>query len=184
MLAATSKTAWTKMVLLGAHSVTDVDCTRSFAAKDNFRIGEKIGGRTLGTVGLSFARLFSEVREIDVREAQVNGRTLSYSASDDWLQEATGGEADNLNLMHAMAYIHRLMELGRNGPCHVDGRSNFAYMRLPKSQSRCAIHWFVNHSNEWVIGVANVPHPDIGWRSGTKFFCSRVNLDISECAEA
>jgi hypothetical protein len=62
------------------------------------------------------------------------------------------------------------MDLAENGPSHVDWQSNFAYLRSPIDHRLWAIHWSMNYENEWSIGAVLVPHPDIGWRPGSRLF--------------
>lgn len=139
-----------------------------FVASDEFKLGGQIGGRLLSAVGWNFARHFLPVLEENVPEASITAATLRYTACDQSLLEEIGGE-DNICIPY-LAYIHQLM--ADAGPSHVDGQSNFAYMRSPSNPRVWAIHWTVNRANEWNIGAVFVPHPDpaMDWRAGAKLF--------------
>jgi hypothetical protein len=63
------------------------------------------------------------------------------------------------------------MEMGEQGPSHVDWRSNFAYVRAPIDRRLWAVHWNVNHAGDWIIGAVYVPHPHLDyWRSDSRLF--------------
>ena len=48
-------------------------------------------------------------------------------------------------------------------------RSNFG--ERPFDQRFLAIHWSVNSSNEWIIGVSQVPHDQLDWQADTCILC-------------
>jgi hypothetical protein len=153
--------------LLEPHSETRVFRIETFVAADAFKIGSTIGGRILSAVGRNFSEHFLAVVEKNVPEVQVYGRSLLYSAGDKALIDASGGER---GVMRFLAHIHHLMELGEMGPCHLDWRSNFAYVRSPVDGRLWALHWNVNYANEWNIGAVDVPHPHLDWQSGSRLF--------------
>lgn len=134
--------------LLERHSETRIDRIETFVAKEAFKVGGRIGGRTLSAIGWTFADQFLGVVERHVPEAQVNGWTLLYTAGDKSLTEASGGEE---GIVTSIAHFHRLMELGDRGPSHLDWRSNFAYVRSSVDGRVWAVHWNVNYANEWNI---------------------------------
>jgi hypothetical protein len=42
-----------------------------------------------------------------------------------------------------------------------------------------AVHWTVNHANEWIIGAVYVPHPELDWPAGSRLFTSgRERQDV------
>jgi hypothetical protein len=154
--------------LLDLHSETRVEGTEQFVAADAFKAGNRIGGRTLSAMGWSFADHFLPVIEHDVPHATLKGWTLLYAAGDKSLINTLGGEEKAA--VPYLAYIHRVMALGENGPSHVDWRSNFAYMRSPIDRRLWAVHWNVNNANEWNIGAVYVPHPHMDWRFDSRVF--------------
>jgi hypothetical protein len=115
------------------------------------------------------------VVEKDVPDAHITGRVLSYTASDRWILDASGGEEKAS--MRCLEHVHYVMDLGEHGPSHRDGRSNFAYVRSMPDRRLWAVHWLMNAANEWVVGAAQVPHPDVDWRLGSRFFSSQSNPD-------
>ena len=159
---------------------TKIGRIERFVAADAFRIGNKIGGRTLSAVGFSFTQYFIGIVEEDVPTASLRTWVLVYTTGDKSLIKALGGEQQAA--VPFLAYIHHLMELGDGGPSHTDWRSNFAYVRSPVDQRLWAIHWTVNYSNEWNIGAVYVPHADLDWRSGSRLFGNQPVRAKSSCA--
>jgi hypothetical protein len=159
---------------------TKIGRIERFVAADAFKIGNKIGGRTLSAVGFSFTQYFIGVVEEDVPAASLTTWALVYTTGDKSLIKALGGEQEAT--VPFLAYIHHLMELGDEGPGHTDWRSNFAYVRSPVDQRLWAIHWNVNYANEWNIGAVYVPHADLDWRSGSRLFGNQPVRSKSSCA--
>jgi len=166
--------------LLDELAETNIGRIDSFVAADTFRIGNRIGGRTLSAVGFSFTQHFISVVEKDVPAASLKTWVLLYTTGDKSLIKALGGEQQAA--VPFLAYIHYLMELGDGGPSHTDWRSNFAYVRSPIDQRLWAIHWTVNYSNEWNIGAVYVPHADLDWPSGSRLFGNQPIRAKSSCA--
>jgi len=166
--------------LLDKFAETKIGRIDSFVAADAFRIGNRIGGRTLSAVGFSFTQHFIGVVEKDVPAASLGTWVLVYTTGDKSLIKALGGEQEAA--VPFLAYIHHLMELGEGGPSHTDWRSNFAYVRSPVDQRLWAIHWTVNYSNEWNIGAVFVPHADLDWRSGSRLFGNQPVHSKPSCA--
>lgn len=162
-----------ELKLLDPHSETKMGPVKKFVAADAFKVGSRIGGRTLNAVGWNFAEHFIRTVEESVPEASLAAWTLLYTASDKSLVEALGGEAKAA--LQFLSYIHLLMDAGEGGPCHLDWQSNFAYLRSPIDRRLWAVHWNINHTNEWSIGAVYVPHPDLDWRSGSRLFGGRFN---------
>ena len=160
-------------MLVEQHSRTRVGPTDLFAAADAFQVGKSMGGRILSAVGWSFAEHFLPIVEREVSEAHVSGWTLLYTAGDESLIKATGGQDVELG---SIAYVHCIMDLGEKGPSHLDWRSNFAYARSPVDGRLWAVHWNVNYANEWNIGAVYVPHPELDWRAGSRMF-TKQSLD-------
>jgi hypothetical protein len=147
---------------------TKVEPIERFVAAEAFKIGGKIGGRTVGAVGLNFTQHFLGVIEKDVPAASLGRWTLRYTAGDKSLIKAVGGEQEAV--LPFLAYVHQVMEAGNDGGGHTDWRSNFAYIRSPIDHGLWAVHWTVNYAKEWTIGAVYVPHPDLDWRSGSRLF--------------
>jgi hypothetical protein len=139
-----------------------------FVAVDAFKLGNRIGGRTLSAIGLNFTQHFLGVVEEDVPATCLRGWSLLYTTGDRSLIQALGGEGQAA--VSFLAYIYRLMEMGEGGAGHTDWRSNFAYVRSPIDRRLWAVHWTVNYADEWNIGAVYVPHPDLDWRSGSRLF--------------
>jgi hypothetical protein len=154
--------------LLNAHSQTRVERIEKFVAADAFKEGNRIGGRELTAIGWNFRVHFLGVVEQNVPETNLIGWTLLYAAGDTSLIGALGGE--QRAPLSFLGHSYRLMELGENGPSHVDWRSNFAYLRSSIDHRLWAIHWSMNYENEWSIGAVLVPHPDIDWQPGSRLF--------------
>lgn len=154
--------------LLNPHSQTRVERIEKFVAADAFKEGNRIGGRELTAIGWNFREHFLGVVEENVSEATLIGWTLLYTAGDTALLGALGGE--QRAPLSFLGHCYRLMEMGENGPSHVDWQSNFAYLRSPIDHRLWAIHWSMNYENEWSIGAVLVPHPHIGWRPGSRLF--------------
>jgi len=156
-----------ELKLLSPHSLTKLERIEKFVAADVFKEGNMIGSRELTAIGWNFIEYFLGVVEPHVPETALKGWTLLHYAGDVSLISALGGEQKaSLSLGH----IYRLMEMGENGPSHVDWQSNFAYVRSPVDQRMWAIHWSMNYHNEWSIGAVSVPHPDIGWSPNSRLF--------------
>lgn len=138
-----------------------------FVAADAFKVGARIGGRTVWLLGFDFASKMLPVIETNVHAVPVQAWTLRYSADDATLIKSVGGET---NAVLPLAAIHYVMTLDGKGGNRVDWRSNFAYVRLAGEERLLAVHWFVNQDGEWVIGAAQVPHPAIDWSAGSRLF--------------
>jgi hypothetical protein len=147
---------------------TRIEPIQEFVSAEAFRIGAKIGGRTLSAIGLNFTEHFLGVVETNVPAASLSGWTLRYTTGDKSLLKALGGEEEAA--VPFLAHIHRVMEMGEAGAGHTDWHSNFAYVRSPVDRRLWAVHWTVNYANEWTIGAVQVPHPDLDWRSGSRLF--------------
>jgi hypothetical protein len=147
---------------------TKIESIEKFVAADAFMLDSRIGGRTLSAIGLNFTQHFMGVVEKDVPATFLRGWTLRYTTGDRSLIKALGGEEQAA--VPFLAYIYRMMEMGKGGSGHTDWRSNFAYVRSPIDQRLWAVHWTVNYANEWNIGAVYVPHPDLDWRSGSRLF--------------
>jgi len=158
--------------LLEPHSQTRVGRIDTFVAADAFKVGTRIGGRTLSAIGLNFTQHFLGVVEMDVPAASLAGWSLRYTTGDRSLFKVLGGEQEAV--VPFLAYIYRIMEMAEEGPGHIDWRSNFAYVRSPVDQRLWAVHWSVNYANEWTIGAVTVPHPDLDWRAGSRLFSRRT----------
>ena len=152
---------------LESHSETRIPRIETFVAAEEFKIGNAIGGRMLGAVGWNFAEHFLGVVEHNIPESQANAWTLLYTTGDKSLIEASGGEG---SIVRFLPHIHHFLVLGGKGPSHLDGRSNFAYVRSDMDGRLWAVHWNVNSANEWNIGAVFVPHPLLDWRSGSRLF--------------
>jgi hypothetical protein len=74
--------ARTQLRLLEPHSETRAARASKFVAAEAFRIGGKIGTRTLSSVGLTFAYHFLPIVESNVPAATLKGLTLLLIASD------------------------------------------------------------------------------------------------------
>jgi hypothetical protein len=154
--------------LLDPVAETRIGRIETFIAADAFKIGSRIGGRTLSAIGLNFSQHFLGVVERDVRSASLSGWSLRYTTGDTSLIKALGGEGEAA--MSFLAHLHRVMDMGDDGPSHTDWQGNFAYVRSPVDQRLWAVHWTVNYANEWTIGAVYVPHPGLDWRSGSRLF--------------
>lgn len=154
-------------MLMELHSRTRIGPVDLLVAADAFQVGNRIGGRILSAVGWNFAKHFLSIVERNASEIQVRAWTLLYTAGDRSLIEASGGEEA---MFGSIAYVHRIMELDDEGPSHLDWRSNFTYARSPLDGRLWALHWNLNHANEWNIGAVYVPHPHLDWRAGSRLF--------------
>jgi hypothetical protein len=150
---------------------------KKFVAAEAFKTGTRIGGRTLSVVGPNFAQHFLRVVEKDVPVIALRGWALRYTADDGWLIKALGGE--HKAILPFLAHIHHVMEMGDAAVGHTDGRSNFAYVRSTVDGRLWAVHWTVNHADEWIIGAVYVPHPELDWPAGSHLFTSgRERQDV------
>jgi hypothetical protein len=131
---------------------------------------------------MEFAQHFLGVVEKDIPATRVNTWNLMYTARDEWLIEESSAQRESNQCF--MAQIFRLMELADSGICHVDGQSNFSYMRSPVDRKLWAVHWSVNALNEWTVGAVFVPHPQLDWRSGSRLFNRQSLLHSSSCIGA
>jgi hypothetical protein len=138
-----------------------------FVAADVFKVGARIGERTVWFIGQEFAAQVLPVVETDVRAVPVKGWTLGYAAHDAALIKSLGGEANAALPLSAIYYV---MTLGEQGGNRVDWRSNFAYVRVPGEDRLRAVHWFVNKDGEWVIGSEPVRDPAIDRPQGSRMF--------------
>lgn len=146
-------------------ATVSIDRMDRFIAREAFKPGYKIGGRTLSAVGWTFADHFLNVVENDVPATTLRMWSLQYTISDAGLIRSLGGEARAS--LASIAHIHRLMDAS-DGPSHTDGRSNIAYVRSPIDKRLWAVHWSVNFSNEWTIGSVYVPHDQLDWHAETR----------------
>ena len=154
---------------------TKIEQIEKFVAAEAFKVGRKIGGRTLSAVGLNFSQSFLGIVEENVPAISLSGSTLRYTMGDKSLIKALGGEDAVLPFL---AYVYRLMEMGVEGPSHTDWQSNLAYVRSPIDQRLWAVHWTVNYSGEWNIGATYVPHQHLDWRLGSRLFSKlRISAD-------
>ena len=153
--------------LLSPHSQTKLERIEKFAAADVFKEGNMIGSRELTAIGWYFREHFLGLVQTNVPATALKGWTLLHYADDVSIISAMGGEQ---KASLSLAHIYHLMEMGENGPSHVDWQSNFAYVRSPIDQRLWAIHWSVNYHNEWSIGAVQVPHPAIGWSPNARLF--------------
>ncbi len=120
-------------MLVELHSRTRVTPIDLFAAADAFQVGKSIGGRILSAVGWSFAKHFLSIVEREVSETHVSAWTLLYTAGDESLIKATGGEDV---VVGSIAYVHCIMDLGEKGPSHLDWRRNLR-MRARRWMDGC-----------------------------------------------
>lgn len=127
-----------------------------------------IGGLILHAVGWNFTEHFLGMVENNVPQSTAQGWMLLRRNGDHSLLRALGGEEQAR--MPYLCNVYRLMEMGSDGPCHVDWQSNFAYMRSPVDRRLWAVHWSVNYENEWTIGAAFVPHPFADWQAQALVF--------------
>lgn len=153
---------------LQSHSETKVGPIERFISADVFGEGNRIGGSVLTATGWNFCHHFLAVVEQDVPGTKLKGWTLLSAAGDMSIIESLGGE--QRASMSSLAHVYQLMEMGENGPSHVDWQSNFAYVRSPIDKKLWAVHWSMNYQNEWTIGAVVVPHRYVGWPSGSRLF--------------
>jgi hypothetical protein len=168
LLVSVADLASAEFELLARLEDTEFEAIQEFVAAEAFKVGTKIGGRTLSAVGLNFSQHFLGVVERDVAAVSLSGWVLQYTTGDRSLIKALGGEQEAA--VPSLAYIHRIMEMGDAGAGHTDWRSNFAFVRSPIDRRLWAVHWTVNYANEWTIGAVYVPHPELDWRSGSRLF--------------
>jgi hypothetical protein len=166
-----SVSAGVEFKLLTPLATTNIARIERFVAADAFRVGNRIGGRTLSAVGLNFTQHFLGLVEEDVPAISLSGWHLNYTAGDKSLIQALGG--DGKTAVSFLAHIHQAMDLGDQGPSLTDGRSNFAYMHSRSDERLWAVHWSVNYANEWTIGAVYVPHPHLDWWSESRIFSSQ-----------
>jgi len=157
-----------KITLLEQHVQLRLPGRETFVVAEAFKVGSKIGDRVLSAIGWNFSERLLSVTEKRVPETQIAAWTLLYTASDKWILETLDGRPDGGTC--ALANIHSLMTLGEKASTHLDGRSNFAYVRSPVDRQPWAVHWLVSSTNEWIIGSVQVPHPSIDWRSASRLF--------------
>ena len=143
-----------------------------FRSAKAFTIGSSIGNHTLEVIGLNFSQVFGQVVECNIPASLLTVRLLRYAADDVALIEWLGGVGKAM--LPSLAIIHQLMTKGVDGPSRTDGGSNLGYLRAPDGRRIWAVHWMVNASNNWVIGAAEVPHPDLDWSPDTYVFCPAV----------
>ena len=139
-----------------------------FVIAEAFRPGSLIGNVRLSATSWNFSKHFENPAEYRAPAAMAECNTLLYTAADGWILESLDGRIDVDPRI--VAHIHGLMALGQAGGSHMDGRSNFTYVRSPIDRGLLAVNWFLNHTDEWVIGAANAPHPHMDWQSGSRFF--------------
>ena len=163
--------AQAKMALLEQRALLKLPGIDTFVAAEAFKVGNKIDGQTLNAIGWNFSEHFLGVAERHVPEMQITAWTLLYTAGDKWILETLDGQPDGGAC--TLSNIHGLMALGENASNHLDGQSNFAYVRSPVDHRLWAVHWSVNSAKEWIIGAVYVPHPHIDWRAGSRLFASR-----------
>ena len=161
---------------LAIHNSVEISRCERFVAAEEFSVGRLIGERTLGSVSFNFAKFFlSAAIETDVQVLTLQAWILRYSADDASLIKRLGGEEW---VVLPLCSIRHLMEMGSNGGSNIDKRSNFAYARSPVDGRLMAIHWLVNHDNEWLIGAVEVPHPHLDWAAGSRVF-SRATVEAT-----
>jgi hypothetical protein len=158
-----------KMALLEQRALLRLPGKETFVVAEAFKVGSKIGGRMLSAIGWNFSKQFLSVTEKNIPETRIAAWTLLYTASDKWILETLDGRPGTC----ALANIHSLVTLGEKAYNHLDGPSNFAYVRSPVDRRLWAVHWFVNSANEWIIGAVYVPHPESDWPAGSRLFASR-----------
>lgn len=161
----------TKIALLEQRALLRLPGKETFVAAEAFKVGGKIGGRTLSAIGWNFSEYFLGVTENPVQETQIAAWTLLYTASDKWILETLDRQPDGGTC--TLANVYSLMTLGEKAFNHLDGRSNFAYVRSPVDRRLWAVHWLASSTNAWTIGCVKVPHPDIDWPSGSRLFTSQ-----------
>lgn len=161
--------------------VIRVAATHGFDAGHQFKVGNTIGGRRLGVIGVNFSKHFSALVEENIPATSLSVWNLRYTMGDATLARAFAG-ADKAAVAH-LAFIHGIMEMGDASGGHTDWRSNFAYVRSPIDHRLWAVHWSVNHSGEWSVGAAYVPHADLDWRAGSRLFSAEFTEPNSETAQ-
>jgi hypothetical protein len=168
------------MQLFDPYSQISLRCIKTFVAAESFVEGTKIGSRVLGSVGWNFAKLFIPAHENDIPESDVRASTLLHFAHDELILISLRNDGNSFDCH--LAHVHHLMTLGEDGPCITSGMSNFAYSHSSIDRAMWALHWFVNDSNEWVIGAVDVPHLDVEWRPGSRFFIGHADPIKAKCA--
>jgi hypothetical protein len=149
----------------------------NFVAADRFRIGYRIGGRRLGSVGFNFAEHFLVRVEGPAPAASLAATELLFAMGDTSLVRMFN--AQKTPVAH-LAHVYAIMEMGEAGASHTDWRSNIAYLRSPVDHRLWAVHWSVNHGGEWTIGAAYVPHAALDWAPGTRVFSAGLAQPTSK----
>jgi hypothetical protein len=160
-----------KIALLEQLTLLKLPAKETFVVAEEFKVGKRIGDRMLSAIVCNFTEHFLNDTENHVRETQIAAWTLLYTAGDRWILETLDGQPHSGAC--ALTNIYGLMTLGEKASNHLDGRSNFAYVRSPVDRRLWAVHWLVSGTNEWAIGCAKVPHPAIDWPSGSRLFTSQ-----------
>jgi hypothetical protein len=155
---------------LAFHDTVEISHCERFAATEEFSVGKPIGDRALGAVGFNFTKLFLAGAETDARVFTLQAWTLRYSADDVSLIKRLGGEE---RVVIPLCSVHHLIAMGSGGGSHTDQQSNFAFARSPVDGRVMAIHWFVNHDRQWVIGAAEIPHP-LDLPAGSRVFSQAI----------
>lgn len=147
----------------------DLDSTEIFDASSSFVSGNHIGDYKLGACGWNFTKHFLGAIEPPQEPASISAWSLVNASSDETLLDCLDllGEQPIGSLSH----VYLLMKATESNP--KPAQSNFAFVRERVSQRMWALHWGLNHSEEWVIGAVEVPHQHLPWTAGSKVFSSR-----------
>ncbi|MFZ5692676.1 MAG: hypothetical protein ACOY5F_15620 [Pseudomonadota bacterium] len=142
-----------------------------FVVAEAFAIGHEIGGHAVRTVGFNFQTYFYPLVETEAVASPAESWTLGRSADDATLIAMIGGER---KVAFRLSALHRLIASGGSDK---NGQSNFAYARSPVDGRLWAIHWTLDAADEWVIGAVFVPHPDLDWPAGARFFAPKIGAE-------
>ena len=111
-----------------------------FVVADNFKVGNMVGGRKIGSVGKNFLDHFGGVTEKDVPARIVPVWQLVNATIDAPVIVMFGGIAEPKVQLH-LSHLFQMMEQGKQGKGRFYAYVNFSYLSSPRDGRLWAPHW-------------------------------------------
>ncbi len=153
--------------LLKFVGVLKLKAVKRFVVADHFKVGNLVGGRSIGWIGPNFQTHFGDVVEEDVPAKTVHVWQLTKKSLDAPIIKLFGGE-ESPKTQTYLAHQFQLMELGEKGKERLDGWANFGYKSSPVDNYLWVPYWYVR---DGLFNVGADSSSDrYGWRVGRRVF--------------
>jgi hypothetical protein len=151
--------------LLKFVGVLKLKAVKRFVVADHFKVGNLVGGRSIGRIGPNFQTHFGGVVEENVPARNLYVWELTRDSLDEPIVDSFGGWRAP-KTQTCLAHQFQMMELGEKGKSRLDGWANFGYKSSPVDSDLWVPVWDVR-DGKFGVGAHSSSYPD-AWSAGRR----------------